>query len=63
MVATLLLSFQAALYLKNRYGRSFLDLARISLRSSDGVISVLEDDLYAGDEKISNIDIEHENKC
>ena len=63
MIATLLLSFAAALYLKNRDGRSPLDLARIFLRSSDGVNAVLEDALYAHHKKLSNIDIEDENKC
>jgi len=63
VVETLLLSFPAARYLKNHDGRSLLDLARISLRSSDaGVIAALEDALYDGHEKLSNIDIEDENK-
>jgi len=63
IVETLLLSFPAALYLKNRDGRSPLDLARISLKSSNGVITVLDDALYAGHKKLSNIYIEDENKC
>jgi len=62
IVETILLSFPAALYLKNHDGRSPLDLARTSFKSSDGVIELLEDALHAGREKLSDICIEDENE-
>jgi len=63
IVETILLSFPAALYLKNHDGRSPLDLARVSFKSSDGVIALLEEALHAGHEKLSNINIENKNEC